>query len=289
MAKRSLQASPSGIKMAKQQFASKGWTQEYLANEVGIKTRQPIWRFFAGKPIERYTFFEICTRLDLDWRDIAIDPPFDYVNTDIEELGITSMGIEALVKMVRSQRREKIDHQCGILQLLDVNRPVSIDQIYIDVNILEQIPSQQWLEIAAINALPPEDIDRFGLGKIVESQILGIQAVEKYSKLRVLGKPGSGKSTFLKYLAIQCNRQRLIASVGVSQVPIFIVLRDFAESCHDSHHADLLDFIHQEFIASGLTQLEIVKKLLQGGRILLLIDGMDEIAHEEEHIISCCK
>ena len=39
MAKRSLQTSPSGAKKAKQQFISKGWTQEYLANEVGIKTR----------------------------------------------------------------------------------------------------------------------------------------------------------------------------------------------------------------------------------------------------------
>ena len=285
MAKRSLQASPSGIKMAKQQFASKGWTQEYLATEVGIKTRQPIWRFFAGQPIERYTFFEICTRLDVDWRDIAINPPLDYITPDLEESETTSMGIEALVKMVRSQRQEKINHQCGILQLLDVSRPVSIDQIYIDVNILEQIPSQQWLEIAAINSLPPEDIDRFGLGKIVESQIPGMQAVERYSKLRVLGKPGSGKSTFLKYLAIQCNRERIIASAGVSQVPIFIALRDFAESCQKSHHADLLDFIHQEFIASDIAQLAIVKKLLQGGRILLLIDGMDEVTHEEEHII----
>ena len=285
MAKRSLQASPSGIKMAKQQFASKGWTQEYLAAEVGIKTRQPIWRFFAGQPIERYTFFEICTRLDVDWRDIAINPPLDYVTPDLEESETTSMGIEALVKMVRSQRQERINHQCGILQLLDVSRPVSIDQIYIDVNILEQIPSQQWLEIAAINSLPPEDIDRFGLGKIVESQIPGMQAVERYSKLRVLGKPGSGKSTFLKYLAMQCNRERIIASAGVSQVPIFIALRDFAESCQKSHHADLLDFIHQEFIASDIAQLAIVKKLLQSGRILLLIDGMDEVPHEEEHII----
>lgn len=35
---------------------------------MGVKTRQPIWRFFAGKPIERYTFFEICASLDLDWQ-----------------------------------------------------------------------------------------------------------------------------------------------------------------------------------------------------------------------------
>ncbi|PZO38203.1 MAG: hypothetical protein DCF19_17190 [Pseudanabaena frigida] len=74
ISKRSLKASPAGIKLAKQQFDYKGWTQEYLAAEVGVKTRQPIWRFFAGKPIERYTFFEICSILDLDWQEIAHKP-----------------------------------------------------------------------------------------------------------------------------------------------------------------------------------------------------------------------
>jgi len=51
MARRSLQASAQGIKKAKQAFLRKGWTQEYLAGEVGLETRQPIWKFFAGKPI----------------------------------------------------------------------------------------------------------------------------------------------------------------------------------------------------------------------------------------------
>ena len=190
MAKRSLRASPAGIRKAKQQFTLKGWTQEYLANEVGIKTRQPIWRFFDGQAIERYTFFEICTRLDLDWREIALDPPLEYINpTENGSIDLAELAIDTIVQTVRSQRREKINHQCGILQLLDVNRPIKIEQIYIDVNILEQIASQQWLEIAAINSLSPEDIDRYGLGKIVESQISGIQAVAKYNNLRVLGKP----------------------------------------------------------------------------------------------------
>lgn len=39
---------------------------------MGLKTRQPIWRFFAGKPVERFTFFEICERLDLEWQDIVV-------------------------------------------------------------------------------------------------------------------------------------------------------------------------------------------------------------------------
>ena len=131
MAKRSLQTSPSGAKKAKQQFISKGWTQEYLANEVGIKTRQPIWRFFAGQAIERYTFFELCTRLDLDWRDIALNSPLDYAdrtdnNETIDGNDIATLGIDALVQIVRSQRMDKINHQCGILQLLDINRPVAL-------------------------------------------------------------------------------------------------------------------------------------------------------------------
>ena len=108
MAKRSLQASLSGIKKAKQQFASKGWTQEYLANEIGIKTRQPVWRFFSGQPIERYTFFEICTRLDLDWREIALNAPLDYIERITDESDIGTLELDDLVQMVRSRRREKI-------------------------------------------------------------------------------------------------------------------------------------------------------------------------------------
>ena len=116
------------------------------------------------------------------------------------------------MQQVRSQRQDKIQDQCGILQLLDIGHPVANDDIYIDLNILEDIPSQQWLDISNLQNLEPNEFDRFGLGEVEQKQIPGMRAVETYSKLRMLGKPGVGKTTFLQHLAIQCNRGAFAAN-----------------------------------------------------------------------------
>lgn len=274
MAKRSLQASRTGVKQAKKAFTNKGWTQENLAGQVNLKTRQPVWRFFTGRPIERYTFIEICSVLDLNWREIAIDPP-----SELSELGQVSINIDALVKKVRSQCRDKIQQQCGTLQLLDTNRPVEIENIYIDVNILQEIASQQWLDISNLQNPTAEEFDRFGLGQISEKQIPGMRAVETHSKLRVLGKPGSGKTTFLQYLAIQCNQGNFAANL----VPIFITLKDFADDSKEIGAFSLLNYISSNIFSES--EQPATEILLREGRVLLLLDGLDEVLHQDNNEI----
>lgn len=277
MVKRSLQASPAGIQRAKRAFALKGWTQENLAGEVNLKTRQPIWRFFTGQPVDRQIFLAVCSILDLDWREIALDPPADF--PELGEIVDTAVleDIDTLVQRVRSSHHDTIQNQCGILQLLDINRPVSLDDIYVDVNILEEIASQQQLEIADLQSLSPSEFNRVGLGAVEQQQIPGMQAVETYSKLRVLGKPGVGKTTFLQHLALQCNRGEFAAD----QVPIFILLREFAEESRRGGEFSLFHTIHQAFLTSGISNAAVLETLLQAGRVLLLMDGMDEVLNQD--------
>jgi predicted NACHT family NTPase len=130
MVKRSLRASPGGIQRAKRAFALKGWTQENLAGEVNLRTRQPNWRFFTGQPVDHQIFLAICSILDLDWRETALEPLAGFPEPQESVEAVALESIDGLVQRVRSSHRDTIQNQCGILQLLDISRPVSLDDIY---------------------------------------------------------------------------------------------------------------------------------------------------------------
>ncbi|MCC5640291.1 NACHT domain-containing NTPase [Nostoc sp. CHAB 5844] len=271
MARQSLKACQAGIEKAKIALTGKGWTQEELAEKVET-TRQPVANFFAGKGVDRRNFVKICEQLELDWQEIAGQAKSTNL---ISSSASVTTDINTLVHELREEIKPIIQERCGTIRVLDMAQPIGLGDIYTDVNILEKIIGRRGVEISELlQNLKTEldEFDRFGLGKITQKRISGIEAVNLHSKLMVLGKPGAGKTTFLKYLAIQCINNEF----QENYIPIFITLKQFSET---SNHLDLHDYIVQSWSNSRITKTQIIQ-LLKIGKFLILLDGLDEIKEE---------
>ncbi|PZO41084.1 MAG: hypothetical protein DCF19_10075 [Pseudanabaena frigida] len=154
------------------------------------------------------------------------------------------------------------------MRVLDMEQPIGLSAIYINVNTLEKITGRRRLEIAdLLTESNPDEFDRIGLAAIREEQVDGLVAVQKYQQIMILGKPGSGKTTFLKRLATLCSAGKF----QPSQVPFFITLKDWAES---EGRLDLLEYITQTVSSSSTSD---VHEILRHGRALILLDGLDEV------------
>jgi len=190
-----------------------------------------------------------------------------------------SLSIDALVEQVRSLYRDKIQYECGTMQLLDVSHPVALDNLYVDVNMLDKIPSQRWVRISdRLQDFDPsaDDFDRFYLGLVLQARVPGLEAANTNPKLMVLGKPGAGKTTFLKHLAIECNKGNFQAD----RVPIFIRLKRYADDAIYSGNFDLLNYISQSLQTCDVAATD-VESLLKHGRALILLDGLDEVPEQD--------
>jgi predicted NACHT family NTPase len=275
---RGIGASATGVEQAKSALRLKGWTQEYLAGVCGC-TRQTINRFFAGNPIEKRILHDICEVLGIRFGEIA--------ELDADESINQTCSLDELVETIRINIYDRIQDKCGSMQVLDMSHPIDLNAIYTAVNILEKITGRRRLEYAQLlQTCSLENFDRFSLSGIQEQGVPGLNAVNKYSKLMILGKPGAGKTTFLKHLAIQC----IEGAFKKELVPLFITLKDFAEA---PKQPSLLDYLNQLFESYGIAPEMMVKTgsltalvssntmlmelLLKQGRILFLLDGLDEV------------
>lgn len=158
--------------------------------------------------------------------------------------------------------RNKIKMLYGKMQVMGMPEPVALSEIYVDAYMLSKQTAYQRYAIEELikRATDPErqhKAERVGCLKLVREK----------GNLFILGKPGAGKTTFLKRVAFNA------AEGFIDKVPIFISLKEWSDS-----KLELMPFIASQFDICNFPEATLfVEKLLADGHAIVLFDGLDEV------------
>ncbi|HLF87440.1 MAG TPA: NACHT domain-containing protein, partial [Anaerolineales bacterium] len=170
-------------------------------------------------------------------------------------------------------------------------KPVGLVNVYIDLNttVQEPMPSGQPSRKTAKS----NPTDAFQSEK--SQPLTALKATISNRRMVLLGDPGSGKSTFVRYLTHCLAAHPLEPEAGwlehlqnwppneTTILPIPVILRDFAQH-HKSPLPERAEVNHLwNFLAARLTAQNLdfarqpLRQVLENGQALVLLDGLDEI------------
>ncbi|MFM1842001.1 MAG: hypothetical protein RLZZ490_737, partial [Cyanobacteriota bacterium] len=278
MGLRSLKSSATGQHKAKQALKRRGWTQNDLAIEAGLSTRNSVWKFLTGRPVDRTIFMELCFQLDLDWQAIAdLDVTEDEVEIANTEILTTDAAESLTIERIKSQLKQYfLEHDGIITSPFNFTQQFKLENIYTIPNNLAQLSSQKWLEVSDLEtSLLSSAEDTKDAVEVISI----LETIAENPKLLILGKPGSGKTLLLKFLAHHCFEGKLFAD----RLPVYFSVQDLRFYLQGHQNWTIKNFIGDR-LTSLLNQSspkEGSENLNLDGleKIFLLIDGLDEIPH----------
>jgi hypothetical protein len=216
--------------------------------------------------------------------------PITYVGQQI----ITPTAKDGAAGRARRRYLEALYQRCNALPLAALGgeegtgQDVGLDQVYIALDTRSRVPlSEDEQKKQRLVAMGREEKER---------ALSVLEAVTQQPRLVLLGDPGSGKSSFVRYLSgwlAAAQLDRAPAPAGwPPALPLFMILRDLAPRLaalpldglgEEKQQALLCEAVWAQWEAdlAGMKAAELGNHLadvLRQGEALLIFDGLDEVA-----------
>lgn len=198
----------------------------------------------------------------------------------LEQYGKISSGklitSEPLFGEETSSYRNHFHRSINFVRIFGMQEAVALKGLYVRVNVLEKITTY-W-------KVTPEELQRqFDENKreFNDSRpTIDAEEVTKHlQRFIVLGKPGAGKTTFLKYLALLHLEEEKVLSKR--RLPIFISLKELAE-----RGISIEDFAIEQLKQCRLYDTnQFLTSHQETGSVIWLLDGLDEVPEKDSEKI----
>ena len=173
--------------------------------------------------------------------------------------------------------RHKLLAEIQNLKILDMPSSLQLEDIYVQLRVREEEPLRyaKEEEMAPLALGEPTELLRrsqLNLAERTEISLSPEDALASFPRMVVLGDPGAGKTTMLRYLALQMDQN---ATAQLPYLPVYLELGRFVESGMD----DLLNFAAADWDRRyGFPNaLPYIEQQLHEGKAALLLDGLDEV------------
>lgn len=211
---------------------------------------------------------------NIDWSsltDSAVDAMYALAKKEAGELtAFAKKQIQEKWSTVdwsgcRAKYKSNLLETISTTKVLGNPKPIHIETIYTDCFVFDR-PSAISRFAHDLDTLQDADFET----STNKQRLPALEVVNTRASLFILGRPGAGKTTFLRYLAIQ-------ACKGVIPLtPIFVTLKDWSDS-----GLPIEPYIAKQFDLCGFPRAEpFVTALLNRGDAIVLLDGLDEVSEE---------
>ncbi len=164
--------------------------------------------------------------------------------------------------------RARVKDLYSTTRLLGNPKPIVIEDVFTDVYVLDKPTAFQRYDL---NELQKRPFERDSLRIKVERRP-ALRVALSNRRLYILGKPGAGKTTFLKYLTL------LACDGKIQKTPLFVSLKEWSDS-----KLELMPFLVKQFEICAFPDAAVfITHLLEKGDALVLFDGLDEVRQENE-------